>query len=184
MISPFLKNITPVAIALICFVACSKENSSPASILMSKSWFPYQVEIQTIDSNHIIVTDKLSGDQKETKNVLKADTIYLASACQQQSLYHFKTNSVQTISDSCISNSMDYTATWKITETNNMLLSQFVTGLVPFAGILTEINPSEFIISQIPDYTIILGDSTDANGNKVSSAHYIFITTILTFKSR
>jgi len=184
MISPFYRNLTPIAIALICFVACSKEKSDPASILMSKTWYPYQVEIMTTDSTYTVVTDKLSGEQKETNQVLKTDTVYLASACQQKSLYHFKSNGVQTITDSCSSNATDYTGTWKINQANEMLLSQFVTGRIPLAGFVTGINPSEFTISSV-DYNIsIHGDSTDANGNQVNLAEYNFITTVLTFKSR
>jgi hypothetical protein len=92
MISPFYKSLTPVAIALICFAACSKENSDPASILMSKVWFSYQVEIMTVDSNRRVVTDKVTGEQKETNNVLETDTVYLTLTCEQNSLYQFKTN--------------------------------------------------------------------------------------------
>jgi len=185
MISRLYNKLAPVAIVLFCIVACSKEkNSDPASILMSKTWFPYQVEIQTIDSTHVTVTDKVSGEQKETDQVLKTDTIYLASECQQKSLYRFKTNRVQTITDSCTPNSTDYTDTWKIDQMNNMLLSQFVTGVVPYAGLLTVITPSEFIINRVTDYTLAFGDSTDANGNQVMTGHYIFVKTIMTFKSR
>jgi hypothetical protein len=180
----YSKNLTHVAIALVCFVACSKERTDPASILMSKTWFPYQVEIQTIDSTSVTVTDKVSGEQKETNQVFKTDTIYLASGCQQQSLYHFKANRVQTITDSCSPNSTDYTDTWKIDQMNNMLLSQFVTGDVPFAGLLTAITPSEFIINRVPDYMLAFADSTDTNGNHVFTGNYNFIKTIMTFKSR
>src|ERR1700688_4214193 len=101
MISFIYKNLMPFAVVLICFVACSKENADPASLLMKKAWTPYQVEIVTIDSNRITVTDTVTGAQKVTNSVLKKDTIYIVSTCQQNSLYLFKTNGVQTITDAC-----------------------------------------------------------------------------------
>ncbi len=119
MIPPLYKKLTPLAIALISFVACSKDNSDPASILMEKAWAPYQVEILTIDSNKVVVTDKSTGEQKETDTVLKSDTIFLVSACNQNSLYQFRANGVQIITDACSSNS-DYNTTWTITQTKQM----------------------------------------------------------------
>jgi hypothetical protein len=184
MIPPFYKNLTPIVIALICFVSCSKENSDPASILMRKAWVPYQVEILTIDSNRTAVTDKLTGEQTVTNSVVKTDTIYLASGCQQNSLYLFKTNGVQTITDACSSNSKDYTTTWAITQTGQMSFSQFVTGFIYVSGLLTEINTSQFVVSAVRNNMYDFGSSTDANGNQVGTYDILLTTTILTFKSR
>jgi hypothetical protein len=184
MISPFYKNLTPVAIALICLVACSKENSDPASILMSKAWFPYQVEIMTVDSNRTVVTDKVTGEQKETNVVLKTDTNYLASTCEQNSLYQFKTNGVQIITDDCSYNPADFTSTWAITQTGEMSFSQFENGLVPITGLLSEINTSQFVFNVVRNNMYSFGNSTDANGNPVSTYDILITTTILTFKSR
>ena len=184
MIPPFCKNLTPIAIALICLVACTKENSDPASILMSKAWNPYRVEIITIDSNRTVVTDKITGEQKETNRVVKTDTIYLANTCQQNSLYQFKTNGVQIITDACSSSSMDYNTTWAITQTKQMSFSQFVTGFIPITGLLTEINTSQFVFNGVRNNMYAFGNSTDANGNQVGTYDILITTTILTFKSR
>ena len=183
MIPPFCKKLAPVAIGLISFVACNKENSDPASMLMMKAWNPYQVEILTIDSSRVVVTDKSTGEQKETDTVLKSDTIYLASTCQQNSLYQFKTNGVQIITDACNPNSMDYNTSWTITQTNQMFFSQFVTGLIPVTGLLSEINTSQFVFNSVRNM-YGFGNSTDANGNQVSTSDILAITTIMTFKSR
>jgi len=183
MILSYYKKLTPFAIALISLAGCSKENSDPASILKMKVWVPYQVEILTIDSNRVVVTDKSTGAQKETDAVLKSDTIYLMSTCQQNSLYQFKANGVQTITDACYSNSMDYNTTWSITQTKQMFFSQFVTGLATVTGSLSEINSSQFVFNSIRNMNGY-GSSVDANGNQVSTFDILTFTTILTFKSR
>jgi hypothetical protein len=183
MIPPFYKKLTSFAIALISFVACRKDNSDPASILTKKVWVPYQVEILTIDSNRVVVTDKSTGEHKETNTVLKLDTIYLVSTCQQNSLYQFKANGVQIITDACSSNSMDYNTTWTITQTKQMFFSQFVTGLIPVTGLLSGINTSQFVFNSFRNMNAF-GNSTDANGNQVSTSDILTITTIMTFKSR
>ncbi len=184
MIFLFYKNLTPVAIALICFAACTKENSDPASILMKKAWVPYRVEIMTIDSNLTVVTDKVTGEQKETNVVLKTDTNYLASTCEQNSPYQFRTNGVQIITDECSYNPTDFTTTWAITQTGQMSFSQFETGLVPITGLLTEINTSQFVFNGVRNNMYAFGSSTDANGNQVGTYDILITTTILTFKSR
>ena len=183
MISSFYKKLTPLPVALIFFAACSKDNSDPASILMKKAWVPYQVEILTVDSNRTAVTDKSTGENRETNTVLKSDTIYLVSNCQQNSLYQFKANGVQTITDACYSNSMDYNTTWSITQTKQMFFSQFVTGLATVTGSLSEINSSQFVFNSIRNMNGY-GSSVDANGNQVSTFDILTFTTILTFKSR
>ena len=183
MVPSFYNKLTFSAIVLISFVACRKDDSDPASILMKKTWAPYQVEILTIDSNRMVVTDKSTGVKKETDTVLKSDTIYLVSTCQQNSLYQFKANGVQVITDACSSNSPDYTTTWTITQTKQMFFSQFVTGLIPVTGLLSEINTSQFIFNSLQNM-YAFGNSTDANGNQVSTSDILTITTILTFKSR
>ncbi len=183
MIPPFYKKLMPFTLALISFIACSKDNSDPASILMKKAWVPYQVEILTIDSNQVVVTDKSTGERKETDSVLKSDTIYLVSTCQQNSLYQFKANGVQIITDGCSANSMDYNSTWTITQTKQMSFSQFVTGLIPVTGLLSGINASQFVFNSVRNMNAF-GNSTDANGNQVNTSDILTITTILTFKSR
>jgi hypothetical protein len=184
MILPFCKNLTPIAIALICFVACSKENSDPASLLMSKAWYPYQVEIIMIDSNRTFITDQVTGEQKETDKVLKTDTVYLTPACQQKSLYQFKTNGVEMITNLCSNNSSAFPVTWSITQTGEMFFSQFATTPISTKGFLTEINKSQFVFNGVLDDMHAFGNSTDAEGNQVQTADVLLITTILTFKSR
>jgi len=183
MISSFYKKLTPLPIALIFFAACSKDNSDPASILMKKAWVPYQVEVLTIDSNRTTITDKSTGEIRQTNTVLKSDTIYLVSTCQHNSLYQFKANGVQTITDACSSNSNDYSNTWTITQTKQMSFSQLVTGMIPVTGVLTGVNVSQFVFNSERNM-YAFGNTTDASGNPVTTYDALTITTILTFKSR
>lgn len=182
MISSYRK-LLAFPIVLIFFVACSKDNSDPSSLLMRKAWIPYQVEILTIDSNRTTVTDKSTGENTVTNTVIKSDTIFLVSTCQRNSLYQFKANGVQTITDACYSNSNDYNTTWTITQTKQMSFSQFVTGMIPVTGVLTGINASQFAFNSERNM-YAFGNSTDASGNPVSTYDALNITTILTFKSR
>jgi hypothetical protein len=182
MIPSNCQKLIPLGIIVISFVACSKDNPDSASILMKKAWSPYQVEILTSDTNRVVVTDKNTGKQTETSSVLKSDTIYLPSTCQRNSVYQFKTNGVEIITDAC-SGSMNYNTTWTITQTNQMLFSQLVAGFSFNTGLLSEINNSQFVFNTIQgssDY----GTTYDANGNQVSTADILTTTTILTFKSR
>jgi hypothetical protein len=183
MIPSFYKKLTLYSLALISFVACTKDNSDPASMLMGKAWSPYQVEILTIDSSRVGVLDKSTGEQKETNSVLKTDTTYLVSACQQNSVYQFKANGVQIITDACSYNISDFNNTWTVTQTGQISFSQFVTGLVPVTGLLSEINTSQFVFNSI-GINYAFGNSTDADGNQVSTTDIITTTRILTFKSR
>jgi hypothetical protein len=95
------------------FLACTKDNSDPASMLINKAWSPYRVEILTVDSSRVVVIDKSTGEQKETNSVLKTDTTYVVDACQQNSVYQFKANGVQIITDACSYNISDYNSTWQ-----------------------------------------------------------------------
>jgi hypothetical protein len=184
MISPFYKNLTPVVIALVCFDACTKENSDPASILMSKAWFPYQVEVKTVDSNRTVVTDNVTGEQKETYNVSKTDTVFLTYTCEQNSLYQFKANGVEIITDLCAYNPGDVFTKWSITQTGELSFSQFATGAGPITGFLTEINRSHFVLNAVRGNQYPFGYSVDANGNQVNTYDKLMTTAILTFKSR
>jgi hypothetical protein len=65
-----------------------------------------------------------------------------------------------------------------------MFFSQFATGVVPITGLLTEINRSQFVFNGVRNNMYAFGNSTDANGNQVSTYDILITTTILTFKSR
>ena len=182
MIPSFYQKLTPVAIVVISFIACSKDNPDSASMLMKKAWSPYQVEILTVDTNRVVVTDKNTGKQTETDSVLKSDTIFLPSTCQRNSVYQFKANGIQTITDVC-SGSMNFNNNWTITQTNQMFFYQLVSGFSFNTGLLSEINNSQFVFNTVQG-NYGYGTTYDANGNQVSTADIFITTTILTFKSR
>jgi len=184
MISFIYKKLTPFTL-LVSFLACSKDSSSdPATLLMNKAWSPYQVEIRMIDSIRVVVTIRSTGENiSETKSVSNSDTTWLVEACQSKSVYQFKANGVQILTDECFSNSTDYQCTWSITQTSQMFFSQFVTGLVPVTGLLSSIKPSKFIFNTV-GINYALETSIDANGNLISTYHTLNTTRILTFRSR
>ena len=182
MISSIWQKLIPVAIIVISFVACSKDNPDSASILMKKVWSPYQIEILMVDTNRVVVTDKNTGKQTETDSISRSDTIYLPSTCQRNSVYQFKANGIQTITDAC-SGSMDYNTNWTITQTNQMFFTQFVSGLTSITGLVSEVNTSKFVFN-LAQSNYITGGHFDASGNQVSTADISITTTFLTFKSR
>ena len=182
MIPSFYQKLTPIAIVVISFIACSKDNPDSASMLMKKAWSPYQVEILTVDTNRVVVTDKNTGKQTETSSVLKSDTIFLPSICQRNSVYQFKANGVQIITDAC-SSSINYNNNWTITQTNQMVFTQFVTGMGFITGLVSEINTSKFVFNTVQT-NYGYGGYYDANGNQVSTTDIFKTTTLLTFKSR
>ena len=183
MISSFYRKLLSSALLFIVFCGCSKDNADAASILMQKAWSPYEVDIHSVDSNTVTVTNKSSGVQTVTKTVITKDTSYLVSDCQQNSVYQFKGNAVQTIADACNSGSADYNGNWQITQTQEFTFTQFVLVGSFVSGFLTEINDSRFIFKTVGNY-YSFGTSIDANGNNVETDDAITYMTSLIFKSK
>jgi hypothetical protein len=183
MFLSFCRKLTLFAMVVTFFVACSKENSDPSVMLMKKTWSPHQVEIHTTDSNTVVVTNNSNGQQTKTSTVLKSDTIYTVSDCQQNSIYQFGEKNQQVITDACTAGSSDYKCVWTLENTKKMVFSQFVTGLITVEGSLSEVNSSQFVFTTDRNLNGF-GNSLDSNGNTVSTTDILSITTTITFKSR
>ena len=178
---------------LITFASCNKNSQSPsdASILMSHTWYPFQVHITTIDSNSVTVTDS-TGQMQTQKQVINWDTTFSPSSCASQSTYLFMQNGVLQINDACNSG-RTVTASWSITQitkTNFLEFSStqiFNAGPVIYTlggiGPITQINGVQFTFNNEQRQMLDFGTTNGPNHSTIYTYDNTILNVFTTYKS-
>jgi hypothetical protein len=178
-------------LATICIVSCKKNDTQPISstdILMAHSWFPYQKEIVTVDSNTIVTADSVGHVQTKT-TVKNSDTTFLTSQCLQQSVYSFQQNGTLTINNMCNASTPNINGTWTITQTN-ILSIQYATGnnspfpLYYSSGLVANIENSSFIYHDSESISNLYSTSYGPNNSIINAHEKVLTEEYTTYKSK
>lgn len=155
---------------------------TPAELLMSHAWYPYQNEYKTIDSSFVYP----AGNPYATPviSVTHSDSTALFSECGQQTLYNFKSDAVLHVTSTCPNLPADVTTTWQLSQTNQMsmyLVSAVFLGSPNFSsayGPITNLTTHSFILTTISTSFVYYNDA------QTSTARRTYYTQLTTFKSR
>lgn len=177
-------------LVIICFVSCKKNETQPVrsdDILMAHSWFPYQIQVVTLDSTTVNTYDSVGHRQTNTTGK-KSDTTFLTSQCSQQSTYNFQQNGALTINDICNATAPNINGTWTITQTNILSIQYTRVNNSSFhyfsTGLVSKIDNSSFIYHSSSSEVSILSSSDGPNNTVISTYKKVLTDEYTTYKSK
>lgn len=178
-------------IALAVLAACHKSNQGgDANILMSHTWYPYQVVVTTVDSNTVTVTDS-TGHSQSTLKITTWDSTITPSACVSQSAISFMQNGNLQITNACAAGSPVSSLNWTITQ-NNVLsyppMGVFNVGYVSYAiggtGLITQIDNSQFMCNDPGTHQVSYITSHGPNNTTINTIDNLLVSVLTTSKSK